>query len=269
MYRCDVFRKASLYGFLFLVLAFNASCASSSAIDRHEQQEDGLESFNRAMFTFNYNLDKYILKPIAKGYRAITNQDVRNRVNSALANIKEPVSAANQLLQGEVKQSGVSVGRFVINTTLGLGGTFDVATGWGLKKKNDNFERTLAKWCVKDGPYIVLPFIGPSTPRAFVGTTADSFASPVYWLTDDREDGIYAYSAYVGVKTIAAREAALDLSDDLERNSVDFYTTMKSAYLQNKSDMYNCYNDEKKKAAYDFDFGIEDEDETFNEMEAE
>lgn len=262
-------KKTSLYTLLSLVLAFNVSCASSGTMDQHDQ-EDGLESFNRAMFSFNYKLDKYFLKPIAKGYRAITNQDVRNRVNSLISNVREPVSMVNQLLQGEVKQSGISASRFVINTTLGLGGTFDVATGWGLQVKRDDFERTLAKWCVKDGPYIVLPFVGSTTPRAFTGKTVDAFTTPVYWLTEaEHEDGIYAYSAYYAVMSIAEREAALDLGDDLERNSVDFYTTMKSAYLQNKSDMYNCYNDEKKKAAYDFDFGIEEEDETFNEMEAE
>lgn len=262
-------KKTLWFSLLSLTLIFTASCASSQTqADQHEQ-EDGLESFNRAMFTFNYNLDKYILKPVAKGYRAVTSEDVRIRVRSAVTNVHEPVSAVNQLLQGEIKQSGISVGRFVINTTLGLGGTFDVATAWGLERKKDTFERTLAKWCVKDGPYIVLPFLGPSSPRAFIGTTVDAFISPIYWLTEDYEDGIYAYSAYVGVKTIVEREAFMDMGDDLERNSVDFYTTMKSAYLQNKSDMPNCYNDDKKNAAYDFDFGIEDEDETFDEMEAE
>lgn len=249
-----------------LALLATASCASNVTGDKHEQN-DTLEGFNRAMFSFNYNVDKYVLKPVAQGYRAITNQDVRNRVNSAFANITEPVSAANQLLQGEVKQSGVSLGRFVINTTLGLGGTFDVATGWGLEKKYDNFERTLAKWCVKDGPYIVLPFIGPSTPRSLAGNIADTFASPVYWLTTDREDGIYAYSAFIAARTIAFRESALDLTDDLERNSVDYYTTMKSAYMQNKAQIQGCYNKENKNASYDFDFGQEEEDATFNEME--
>lgn len=262
-------RKTRLFSLLSSVMILTAACATGSQTNSHEH-EDGLEGFNRAMFTFNYNLDKYVLKPVAKGYRAITNQDVRNRVSSAISNIKEPVSAVNQLLQGELLQSGISVSRFVINTTLGLGGTFDVATGWGLKGRQDNFERTLAKWCVKDGPYIVLPFLGPTTPRALVGTTVDGFTSPVYWLTEgSHEDGLYAYGAYIGIKTIVAREAALDIGDDLERNSVDFYTTMKSTYLQNKSDMDTCYNQGNVGAAYDFDFGIEDEDETYNEMEAE
>ena len=89
-------------------------------------------------------------------------------------------------------------------------------------------------------------------------------------MTDGtHEDGLYAYGAYIGVKTVVTREALLDLSNDLERNSVDFYTTMKSAYLQNKSDMNTCYNKDNQTTSYDFDFGIEDEFETFDAMEAE
>jgi len=264
-----VIKKAFLFSIFSLTLLFTTSCATSqSQTDQHEH-EDTLESFNRAMFTFNYNVDKYVLKPVAKGYRAITTPDVRTRVYSAYLNIKEPMFAANQLLQGEFKQSGISLSRFVINSTLGLAGTFDVATAWGLEQKKDDFETTLAKWCVPDGPYIVLPFIGPSTPRAFAGLMVDSFASPVYWLTNDHDDGIYAYGAYIAAKSIIIREASLELGDDLERNSVDFYTTMKSAYLQNKTDMPNCFNDTQTNAAYDFDFGIEDEEQTFDEMEAE
>lgn len=259
--------KKIYFPLLSLSLLLSTSCANRTTTHIDEQEPASLESFNRAMFTFNYQLDKYVLKPVAKGYRAITNQDVRDRVNSAFSNVREPVSMTNQLLQGEFKQSGVSAGRFIINTTLGLGGTFDVATAWGLPAKNDNFERTLAKWCVADGPYIVLPFLGPTTPRAFVGTSVDAFTTPVYWLTEEHEDGIYAYSAYMSAQIIAFRESTLELSDDLERNSVDYYTTMRSAYLQNKSGIKGCFNKDEGKASYDFDFGQEEEDETFNEME--
>lgn len=259
--------RNSAFSLLFSALLLTVSCASSGINDKHDQ-EDALESINRAIFAFNYQFDKYILKPAAEGYRAITTPNIRARVNNALNNISEPLSAANQILQGDFKQSGVSVGRFVINTTLGLGGTFDVASAWGLDARYDNFERTLAKWCVADGPYIVLPFIGSSTPRSIVGTLVDTFASPVYWLTESRDDGIYAYSAFIGAKTIAFRESALELTDDLERNSVDFYTTMKSAYMQNRSHL-NCYNSNEGSVSYDFDFGMEEDEETYNEMEAE
>ena len=109
------------------------------------------------------------MKPLAKGYRAITTQSIRDRVRDILSNLREPLSAANHLLQADPKASAASLSRFVLNSTLGLAGAFDVAEGWGLKKDTTGFNETFAKWCIKDGPYIVLPFLGPSTPRAATG----------------------------------------------------------------------------------------------------
>lgn len=254
-------KKHRIISLVTLMMLATASCATASGADRHDPS-DPYEGFNRAMFNFNMKLDKYILKPVAQGYRTITTPDIRERVRNAFSNIKEPISAVNQILQGEFKRSGTSVGRFVINSTLGLAGTFDVASAWGLKNHPDGFEETLAKWCVPSGPYLVLPFVGSTTPRAFAGEMVDSFTSPMYWLTEDREDGYYAYGGYVVVKTIVNREAYLDLSDDLERNSVDFYTTLKSAYMQNKSKLNSC--SDESQASYDFDFDI---DEEIDEME--
>lgn len=249
-------KKTALFSLASAALLLTSSCAMATSADKHDP-DDPYESFNRAMFEFNMQLDKYILKPAAQGYRAITTPDIRERVRSALNNIKEPISAVNQLLQGEIKRSGTSVGRFVINSTLGLAGTFDVASAWGLERHPDGFEETLAKWCVPSGNYLVLPFIGSTTPRAFAGEMVDSFTSPVYWLTEDHEDGYYAYAGYVAFKTIVNREAYLELSEDLQKNSVDFYTTMKSAYMQNKSKLNSCADESQ--ASYDFDFEIDEE----------
>lgn len=267
-----MFGKKLSLGILCTSLSLLASCASGSVTADSHDQNDPFEGFNRAMFKFNDTLDKYVLVPVAKGYRAITTQDIRDRVNSAFYNLEEPVSAVNQVLQGEFKQSAVSLGRFVVNSTLGLAGTFDVASGWGMKAQKDNFDRTMASWCVDDGPYLVLPFIGPSTPRAAVGRVADMFMSPVYWYTNQYEDGEYAYLGYNAAKLVAWRENALSLTEDLERNSVDFYTTMRSAYMQNRSQLpsCNCNGDSSSgTAAYDFDFGIEEEDEIFDAMNNE
>lgn len=266
-----MFRKKLSLGILCASLSLLASCATGNVADKHDQN-DPFESFNRAMFKFNDTLDKYVLVPVAKGYRAITTQDIRDRVNSAFDNLSEPVSAANQILQGEFKQSAVSLGRFVVNSTLGLAGTFDVATGWGWKGRKDNFDRTLASWCVDDGPYLVIPFVGPSTPRAAVGSVADMFMSPLFWYTEQYEDGDYAYLGYAAAKVVAFREKSMTLTDDLERNSVDYYTTMRSAYMQNRSQLPRCGGKENvasDTAAYDFDFGIEEEDEIFDAMNDE
>lgn len=222
------------------------------------------------MFSFNYQVDKYVIKPVAEGYRAVTTPFIRERISSVIDNLKEPVSAGNYLLQADPEASVKSLSRFVINSTLGLVGMFDVAEGWGLPKDKTTFNETFAKWCIPQGPFIVLPLLGPSTPRAATGMALDFVFDPVYWATyQDANVHDKASWGYAIAQGITVREAALDILDDLERNSVDFYATMRSAYLQNQSKL-KCFNDvSKDENTYDFDFGIEDEDAAFDEMEAE
>lgn len=228
----------------------------------HTAEDDGwLESYNRSMFAFNQQFNKYITKPVARGYRAVTTPDIRNRVNNSLYNITEPISAANHVLQGSFEASGVNLGRLLINTTLGLGGMFDVASGWGLKKNRTNFDGTLATWCVPDGPYIIVPLLGPATPRALTGYVVDGFSNPVYLLS--YHDANYRSKiiwTYTGVAAIAAAERSLDLLDDLEKNSVDFYSAMKSTYLQNRQKYNECRpQGAEAPQSYDFDFEIDDD----------
>ena len=223
-----------------VMVACVAACASS-ATEQHEY-DDPFEGYNRAMFSFNYQVDKYVIKPVAGNY----------------------------LLQADPEASVKSLSRFVINSTLGLVGMFDVAEGWGLPKDKTTFNETFAKWCIPQGPFIVLPLLGPSTPRAATGMALDFVFDPVYWATyQDANVHDKASWGYAIAQGITVREAALDILDDLERNSVDFYATMRSAYLQNQSKL-KCFNDvSKDENTYDFDFGIEDEDAAFDEMEAE
>lgn len=232
-----------------------------------ETDDDGaLEKYNRAMFSFNQAFDDYLMKPLAKGYRAVTNDFVRERVHDFFANLKEPASVINHALQGNVSDSGKSGGRFLINSTLGLLGTFDVAGGWGLKKNSTGFDKTLAAWCVPDGPFVMLPFLGPSTPRAAVGSAADAFADPVYWAnnyTNFSKDW-EKYSFYYGLSAlgfVSLREEKLDLLDKLTTDAVDPYSLIKSAYMQNRLKIGSCKSvDEDQTPSYDFDFD-EDMDE--------
>ncbi len=251
-----------------VMVACVAACASS-ATEQHEY-DDPFEGYNRAMFSFNYQVDKYVIKPVAEGYRAVTTPFIRERISSVIDNLKEPISAGNHLLQADPEASVKSLSRFVINSTLGLVGMFDVAEGWGLPKDKTTFNETFAKWCIPQGPFIVLPLLGPSTPRAATGMALDFVFDPVYWATyQDANVHDKASWGYAIAQGITAREAALDILDDLERNSVDFYATMRSAYLQNQNKL-KCFNDvSKDENTYDFDFGIEDEDAAFDEMEAE
>ncbi len=241
---------------LYLIALLSlCSCASSSV----DNEENGLETYNRAMFEFNYQLDKKIIKPLATGYKKVTNQFVRNRVSSFFNNLEEPVSVVNNLLQGEIKNTGVSAGRFIINTTLGLLGSFDVATGWGLDKKKNNFDATMAKYCVPDGPFVVLPVVGPSTPRYIVGWAADSYTSPLYWTlvnSDDTKSNTIVWGA-TGLKYINLRAENMELLDGLEQSSVDFYAATKSAFMQNRNKFISLCNqkeDVDKVPSYDFDF---------------
>lgn len=218
-----------------------------------------LESYNRTMFDFNMNVDKYLMKPVAKGYRAITTQDMRNRVTSFVSNMNEPVSTINHTLQGGFKKTLVSAARFAINSTLGLAGTFDVADGWGLKKSETGFDDTLAYYCVPDGPFVIIPLFGPFTIRSGIGYAADSVSTPIYWgaLNDKNYSAKISYG-YAALATVNSRERGLDLLDDLQSNSVDFYSTVRSAYLQNRQKMTSLCQSSETTPSYDFDFEAED-----------
>lgn len=258
--------KKLIFGSMFFCFA---CCISSHSFA--EESDGMLESYNRTMFSFNTVLDDYIMKPVAKGYRAVTNDFIRERVRNFFGNLKEPATMINHTLQGNFGDTGKSGGRFLVNSTLGLLGTFDVASGWGINKNKTGLDETLAKWCVPDGPFIVLPFIGPSTPRAAVGYVGDSVANPLYWSDKGIhfDDEWKKYAFYYGLTAlgfVSVREENLDLVDKLTMNSVDPYSTIKSAYMQNRLKMHVCGTKEKtgEIPSYDFDFD-EDFDEDFDD----
>lgn len=260
-------KKNVLAAVLLLGIAACATNPDGSKINC--ESETKLEYYNRAMFNFNYHLDKKVVRPVARGYKKITNQFVRNRVTSFFNNLEEPAYFINNVFQGEFKNSGISVSRFLINSTLGLAGTFDVAAGWGLEKKKADFDGTLAKYCVPDGPFFVLPVIGPSTPRYVAGWTADAYASPMYWAfvdSDDNKIGNAIYGA-VALKYVNMLAENMDFLDSLEEGSVDYYTAVKSAFLQNRKKFKSlCGNaEENSTPSYDFDFGYDEADEGFED----
>ncbi len=246
-------------------LFMTSACAFDGNLSRPETKADPYENFNRKMFAFNESFYDNVMFPIAKGYRKVTTPFVRERVSSFLANVKEPVSAANYLLQLKFVPALKSVGRFVVNTTMGLGGMFDVAPGWKLERKDTSFNETLASWCVVEGPYIVLPFLGASSPRSLTGTLVDAAADPVYWMTyQDANISAKVSYPYTAMEYISFAEAYQDIYNDLKQNSVDFYSTLRSAHLQ-KQKGYKCrFAPEAKSESYDFDF-----DEDFDETDAE
>lgn len=246
---------------IVLISAFIIQATPAAAND----DDSALETYNRAMFNFNSAADYYVIKPIAKGYRAVTTDFIRERVRNFFDNLKEPATTINHSLQGNFADSGKSLGRFVVNTTLGLLGTFDVASGWGLPKNKTGFDATLAKWCVPDEPFIVLPLLGPSTPRATIGLAADTIANPIYWADYYTTFGnnVEEYSFYYGLTAlgfISLREQNIEFLDKLTANSVDVYSTMKSAYIQNRLKIGSCAGPKtENNDSYDFDFDDEDD----------
>ena len=252
----------------FLILAFLglSGCASvPNCTNENMEKEDvsALESYNHAMFSVNQAIDKTIIRPVAKGYKKITNEFIRHRITNFFNNIEEPISAVNHVLQGEISNSGQNIGRFVINTTVGGLGLFDVASKWGIEPKSTGFDETMATWCVPDGPFVILPIIGPSTPRAATGLVVDGYSSPIYWAAHENngKDAMWVYYGATGLKYVNLMAENLSILESLEEGSIDYYETMKSAYLQNRTKIRACgQSQEVNDQSYDFDMDVDDEE---------
>jgi len=192
------------------------------------QNVDPWEGFNRKVFAFNDTLDSYMLKPLAKGYKAVTPDPVERGVSSAFANLKEVGNIANDLLQGKFSQAGNDTGRLLVNTTLGLAGIFDVAKHMGLPKSDgEDFGQTLATWGVGSGPYVVLPFLGSSTVRGLGGMPANTLTDPIGYV-----DHVPTRNSLWGTQLVGLRASLLEAENLI---SGDKYTFMRDAYLQRRN----------------------------------
>ena len=196
--------------------------------------DDPLEPVNRQIFGFNNVLDRILLKPLAQGYVAIVPEDGRDALRRVLDNMKEPTLFFNNTLQGELGRAGISAGRLVVNTTVGLGGLFDVASNWGLPRQPTDFGQTLYVWGMPSGPYLILPVFGPSNPRDAIGMGVDAYADPTSLLSKiDAIDEI-TIARFLG-DGIDQRARVLDVLDDLEKNSLDFYAQLRSLTQQRRA----------------------------------
>jgi len=221
--------------FLALVLLFPmlAACSGKTA------EDDSLESFNRGMFAFNEVIDNILIKPVATGYRFITPEPIRDRIGNASDNLAEPLSMVNAFLQGDFDHGMVSFWRFIINSTIGIGGLHDVATTAGLKERREDFGQTLAVWGVGEGPYIVLPILGSSNLRDTTGVVAGWYMDPFTYILDTN-DRIWLA---VG-QGVVERERLIDPIDDIYETSLDPYATFRSVYEQLRAaQIENRYSD--------------------------
>lgn len=215
-----------------------AGCASAppasdkQARAEYEQQNDPAEPTNRAIFTANKAVDDYAIKPVAKGYRYIPGP-VRKSLRSFFTNMHEPWTFLNELMQGEFKRSGQTLGRFSVNTTAGIFGFFDLMDEKLGPAHDEDFGQTLAVWGVGEGPYMVLPILGPSNPRDAVGTAVGYIVDPA-GLALDIVLPAYAMTSLTVVGGVDKREKYLDQLDEVERSSLDYYASLRSLYRQKR-----------------------------------
>ncbi|MEI8295633.1 MAG: VacJ family lipoprotein [Alphaproteobacteria bacterium] len=204
-----------------------ADDASSS-----EEVFDPLEPLNRCIFVLNQMIDGLILRPISIVYDSVLPEPVKESVANVLSNLWEPVSFINYLLQGNPNEAGVAITRFAINSTVGLVGIIDIARKMDVPGENTGFSDTLSVWGIGAGPYIMIPLLGPSTFRGAVGLAADYFADPInYYLIHKRDEKWLVYTR-TGLEIIDNRYRLLEILDDLQANSVDYYAAIRSIHLQ-------------------------------------
>tara|TARA_Y100000815_G_scaffold175630_1_gene159873 strand:+ start:941 stop:1687 length:747 start_codon:yes stop_codon:yes gene_type:complete len=200
--------------------------------------KDCFETVNRGMFAFNQALDNVIFEPVAKGYRYIPSP-IRTGTSNTLSNLSNLITIPNNLLQGDVKMAGVNTIRFVLNTTLGILGIWDPAQVLGFEKKEkEDYGQTLGSWGIGPGCYLVLPVLGPSTVRDAVGTFANFVGGdPWYNVTVTNDTNYFKESDYYTTRITSGvdyRAKNIESFDNLEKNSIDFYASIRSLYLQDR-----------------------------------
>jgi phospholipid-binding lipoprotein MlaA len=187
----------------------------------------------RAAFEFNRNLDGLLIKNMATLYATLLPERVRTSVRHLLQNLNEPVVFVNDLLQAQLERAGTTVTRFTINSTVGLGGLFDVATDWGFPEQTGDFGQTLYRWGADTSPYIVVPVLGPTTIRDGIGQGVDGYFDPFAHLA--REEGWHgvSYGRFAVAGLDERAQAGPDL-EQIEKTSIDFYAQLRSLWRQNR-----------------------------------
>jgi phospholipid-binding lipoprotein MlaA len=209
--------------FAAVVISVLAGCATTA-----NNPKDPYEGFNRVMFSVNEGID-VVAKPIAQGYDAAAPLPVKAGVGNFFGNIADAWTAINNFLQGKGGEGLSDVGRVLVNTTIGIGGVFDVASEMGMEKHAEDFGQTLGKWGVGEGSYLYWPLIGPRTTRDTFGWVVDSYADPIMHV-----DNVPLRNSLAGVRFIDFRASLLPTDKVIEQAAFDKYNYIRDAYLQNR-----------------------------------
>ena len=209
------------------------SASDPESLADFRQTNDPLEPTNRFFYRVNDTLDTYVLAPVARGYVYVVPSPARTGIHNVLANITSPVLLANTIMEAKPRRAGDTFMRFVINTTLGVGGIFDVASDFGYPAEDADFGITLALWGIGNGPFLFLPVLGPSSPRDASGFAGDIVLDPLTWASFGGSKTL-GWSRY-GIGAVDARSRVLDQVSDIKKTALDPYATFRSLYRQHRS----------------------------------
>lgn len=218
-------RAASVVALTLSVLCLSACATGSNPVDPYE-------NVNRSIYRFNKGADKVVLKPIATAYDTVTPEFVQTGISNVFNNIGELPTVANDLFQLKITQAGKDMGRFLINSTLGLGGLFDVAGRAGLARNEEDLGQTLGYWGVGSGPYLMLPLLGPSNPRDLAGR-AVGYLDPVGHIDHTRTRNVVA-----GMRLVDSRAQLFEIEAQLD-DALDEYAYVRDAYIQRRTFLIN------------------------------
>jgi len=270
-------RQLGGIGLACVLIASLSGCASAppredaEAYAAYQEANDPFEPVNRVIFEFNLVVDRILLRPLALGYRTVVPTPVRSSVTSFFDNLESPVILLNDVLQVKPQRAGITVARFVVNTAVGFFGFFDPADGMGLPRHDEDFAQTLGYWGVGEGPYLMLPILGPLPPRDALGFIADSFSDPLYYILDGEHitgDDKAIYYGYQGADLIDKRHQVLDEVDEMQKTSVDFYAAVRSLYRQTVNDEIRDGKQDPKNMP-DFDYTSDNESSGESDKEAQ
>lgn len=229
-------------------LSFLTLCVGTvPAYGEPEEPYDPIESVNRAIFDFNDTVDVYVLEPVARGYRDNVPDVVQTGVGNFFENLRYPSYLVSDIFQGKFEQALDHTGRFLINTTLGIGGLMDFATDWGLPVHDEDFGITLAYHGVPAGPYLVIPILGPSNVRDGVGRVVDGFLDPIGWVGYSSLSAgtkVAIVAGALGVKLVHTRAGLLQAVETAKESSVDYYLFVQGAYYQHRHGVLTDGKDE-------------------------
>ena len=239
-----MFKKLTIFIISIILITINVNAASDGELlikkeeNKPEELKDCFENLNRATFAFNQGLDKAVIKPLAKSYRNLPDP-VQKGTRNAVKNLSNLITIPNNVLQGDIKTAIVNTARLAINTTVGLLGTIDVANKMGFPKyEKEDYGQTLGAWGVGPGCYLVLPVLGPSTIRDTAGTFVNVlggdpwYNASVHGNNEFLSEGLYITSK--GISGIDFRSNNIESFDNLEKNSIDFYASVRSLYIQDR-----------------------------------